>query len=37
MIHSLADAQSIDIGEGTNIWQFSIVLSGAKIGKNCNI
>lgn len=37
MIHSLADVQSINIGEGTSIWQFSIVLKGAKIGENCNI
>ena len=37
MIHSLADVQSINIGEGTSIWQFSIVLKGAKIGRNCNI
>lgn len=37
MIHSLADVQSINIGEGTSIWQFSIVLKGAEIGKNCNI
>ena len=25
------------IGEGTTIWQFSVVLSGATIGKFCNI
>jgi len=37
MIHSLADVQSINIGEGTSIWQFCIVLKGAKIGENCNI
>ena len=37
MIHPLADVQSPDIGEGTRIWQFSVVLKGAKIGKNCNI
>ncbi|MGO4708177.1 acyltransferase [Chryseobacterium sp. 2TAF14] len=37
MIHSLADVQSSNIGEGTFIWQFSIVLKGAKIGNNCNI
>ena len=37
MIHPLADVQSSDIGEGTRIWQFSVVLKGAKIGKNCNI
>jgi UDP-2-acetamido-3-amino-2,3-dideoxy-glucuronate N-acetyltransferase len=37
MIHSLADVQSSNIGEGTFIWQFSIVLKGSKIGNNCNI
>jgi UDP-2-acetamido-3-amino-2,3-dideoxy-glucuronate N-acetyltransferase len=36
-IHPLADVQSIKIGSGTTIWQFSVVLSGAEIGKNCNI
>jgi acetyltransferase-like isoleucine patch superfamily enzyme len=36
-IHPLADVQTNKIGSGTNIWQFSVVLSGAKIGKNCNI
>jgi len=36
-IHPLADVQSTKIGTGTTIWQFSVVLSGAKIGKNCNI
>ncbi len=37
MIHSLSDVQSKNIGEGTNIWQYSVVLPGARIGKNCNI
>lgn len=37
MIHSLADVQSSDIGEGTYIWQFCVILKNAKIGKNCNI
>ena len=37
MIHPLADVQSTQIGAATNIWQFSIVLKGARIGKNCNI
>jgi acetyltransferase-like isoleucine patch superfamily enzyme len=37
MIHKLADIQSNDIGENTSIWQFCVVLKGAKIGKNCNI
>lgn len=37
MIHPTADVQSINIGEGTSIWQFAIVLKGASIGRNCNI
>jgi UDP-2-acetamido-3-amino-2,3-dideoxy-glucuronate N-acetyltransferase len=36
-IHPLADVQSEQIGEGTTIWQFCVVLKGAKIGMNCNI
>jgi UDP-2-acetamido-3-amino-2,3-dideoxy-glucuronate N-acetyltransferase len=37
MIHPLSDVQSSQIGEDTKIWQFSVVLKGAKIGSNCNI
>lgn len=37
IIHSLSDVASCDIGEGTNIWQFVVILNGATIGKNCNI
>ncbi|MBA3285932.1 MAG: N-acetyltransferase [Nitrosopumilus sp.] len=37
IIHPLADVHSENIGEGTTVWQFSIVLEGAKIGKNSNI
>ncbi|MCF2221910.1 N-acetyltransferase [Chryseobacterium sp. PS-8] len=37
MIHPLADVQSKNIGEGTMIWQFCVVLKNATIGKNCNI
>lgn len=37
MIHPLADVQSKDIGDGTRIWQFSVVFAGARIGANCNI
>lgn len=37
MIHPLADVQSQNIGENTNIWQFCVVLPGAQIGANCNI
>ncbi len=37
MIHRLADVQSPHIGENTHIWQFCVVLPGARIGNNCNI
>lgn len=37
MIHPLSDVQSAHIGEGTRIWQFSVILKGAVIGANCNI
>jgi len=36
-IHPKPDVQSTQIGEGTKIWQFCVVLAGAKIGANCNI
>lgn len=36
-IHPLADVQSTDIGSNTRIWQFSIVLPGARIGSDCNL
>jgi len=36
-IHSLADVQTDLIGDGTTIWQFSVILKQAKIGANCNI
>lgn len=36
-IHSLSDVQSKNIGDGTKIWQFCVVLPDAKIGENCNI
>lgn len=37
MIHPLADVQSSNIGLGTSIWQFAVILPKAVIGKNCNI
>lgn len=37
MIHPLADVQSKNIGEGTKIWQYCVVLKNAVIGKDCNI
>jgi acetyltransferase-like isoleucine patch superfamily enzyme len=36
-IHPLADVQSNQIGEGTTVWQFAIILPKAIVGKNCNI
>lgn len=36
-IHPLADVQDASIGFGTRIWQFVVVMSGATIGKDCNI
>lgn len=36
-IHPMTDVQSKNIGEGTSIWQFCVVLPGAKIGNYCNI
>lgn len=37
VIHALSDVQSEQIGAGTVIWQFSVVLPKAVIGRNCNI
>jgi len=36
-IHPTSDIQSKKIGPGTVIWQFTVVLPGAIIGKDCNI
>jgi len=36
-IHPLSDVHSSSIGEGTYVWQFSIILKEAVIGANCNI
>jgi len=36
-IHPLADAAECAIGEGTKVWQFVVILKGAKIGRDCNI
>ncbi|WP_395306503.1 acyltransferase [Enterobacter sichuanensis] len=36
-IHPLSDVNSNDIGDGTRIWQYVVILDGAKIGKDCNI
>lgn len=37
IVHALADVQSTDIGPGTRVWQFVVILRGARIGSDCNI
>lgn len=37
LIHPSADVASNAIGLGTRIWQFVVVLSGARIGEDCNV
>lgn len=37
MIHKLSDVGSTNIGPDTQIWQYCIILAGARIGSNCNI
>lgn len=36
-IHKLSDVQSKNIGEGTRVWQYSVILANAIIGRGCNI
>jgi UDP-2-acetamido-3-amino-2,3-dideoxy-glucuronate N-acetyltransferase len=36
-IHKTAEVQTSNIGYGTEIWQFCLILSGAIIGAFCNI
>lgn len=37
MIHPSSEVQTNQIGNNTIIWQFCVILKGAKIGDNCNI
>ncbi len=37
LIHESAEVSSVSIGEGTRVWQYVVILSGAKIGADCNI
>ncbi|SFM82850.1 acyltransferase [Marinobacter pelagius] len=37
VIHPLAEVAECSIGEGTKVWQFVVILKGAKIGRGCNI
>lgn len=36
-VHALADVAPCTIGEGTRVWQFVVILEGARIGAHCNI
>ena len=36
-LHKLSDVQSPNIGENTNVWQFSVILPGAVIGNRVTI
>lgn len=36
-VHPLSDVQEARIGAGTRIWQYVVVLPGARIGSDCNI
>lgn len=33
----MSDVQSASIGDNTRIWQFVVILQGARIGSDCNI
>jgi UDP-2-acetamido-3-amino-2,3-dideoxy-glucuronate N-acetyltransferase len=36
-IHPLSDVRATEIGKGSRVWQFVVILPGAKIGRDCNI
>lgn len=36
-VHHLADVADCDIGARTRVWQFVVILQGARIGADCNI
>lgn len=36
-VHPLADVQTRQLGAGTRIWQFCVVLPGARLGSDCNV
>ncbi len=36
-IHPLSDVQSTNIGQNTRVWQYSVILKDAVIGRGCNI
>lgn len=36
-VHPSSEVQTATIGSGTRIWQYVVVLAGARIGRDCNI
>ena len=36
-IHPTAEVQTPNLGEGTVVWQHTVVLEGAHVGRNCNL
>lgn len=36
-IHPLSDVKTKHIGEGTRVWQFSVIFENAIIGRDCNV
>jgi acetyltransferase-like isoleucine patch superfamily enzyme len=36
-VHPLSDVQTVHLGAGTRVWQFVVILAGARIGRDCNI
>jgi len=36
-IHPFSDVQTTNIGPDTSVWQFTIILPGARLGNHCNI
>jgi UDP-2-acetamido-3-amino-2,3-dideoxy-glucuronate N-acetyltransferase len=37
VIHHTADVGQCQLGKGTRVWQFVVILPGAKVGVECNI
>lgn len=37
IFHKLSDVQTQNVGRGTKIWQYCVILPGAVIGEDCNI
>lgn len=36
-VHETAEVTAKNIGDGTRIWQFCVILEGARIGEDCNV